>query len=363
MSPSHGEPPALDDPGFAPRRILIRAPNPLGDAVLSEPAARALRARFPGARIDVLLAELNHAVGEAWPFVDGVMALPLGAGLGKRLGRLRLLGRTLTAGYDLVVLFTNSRSSARLAWLARPGRILGYARDGRERYLTDIVPFEPAFDHEPMVAFYGRLAAAAGGRLNPASPELHPSRATHQAARRLLDAAGLTGRRFVALAPGAAFGPAKRWPAAHYGALARRAIDELGLAAVLLGNPDERALGDAVAAAAGRRSADLLNLVGRTDAAMLIGLIAAAAGFVGNDSGAAHVAAALGIAGIVIFGSSNPARSGPASRQLRVLRRDLPCSPCLARDCPLGHLDCLRTVSADEAFAALRDALAASAVS
>jgi heptosyltransferase-2 len=215
-----------------------------------------------------------------------------------------------------------------------------------------------------MVAFYERLAAAAGGRLELACPELHPSRTTNQAARRLLDAAGLTGRRFVALAPGAAFGPAKRWPAAHYGALARRAIDELGLAAVLLGNPDERALGDAVAAAAhNSRAADLLNLVGRTDTAMLIGLIAAAAGFVGNDSGAAHVAAALGIAGIVIFGSSNPARSGPASRQLRVVRRDLPCSPCLARDCPLGHLDCLRTVSADEAFAALRDALAASAVS
>jgi heptosyltransferase II len=352
---------ALDDPGFAPRRILIRGPNPLGDAVMAEPAARALHGRFPRARIDLLLAEPASLIGRTWPFVDRVMSLPAGGSPGPRLARLVLLGRTLAAGYDLVVLFTNDRRSARLASLARPRRVLGYGRDGRERFLTDIVTFEPRFDAEHMVAYYGRLAEAAGGRLDGAAarPRLRPTPAMAEAAHRLLDAAGLGGRRFLALAPGAAFGPAKRWPAAHYGALARRAIDELGLAVVLLGGPAERQLGAAVAAAAGAPPGEIADLTGRTDVGALLGLIGAAAAFAGNDSGAAHVAAALDRPGVVIFGASSPARSAPASSRLRILQRDLPCAPCLARDCPLGHLDCLRGLAPDAVFAALRDAIAA----
>jgi heptosyltransferase-2 len=343
---------ALDDPAFHPRRVLLRGPNPLGDAVLAEPAARAIRARFPAARLELLLAAPVAPLGAAWPFVDTVTALPLGGTPAPRLGRLRLVLGWRARRPDLCVLFPNALNDARLGRLGGARRILGYARNGRERFLSDALPHRPAQEREPMPDYYGRLAAALGA--TPAGPpRLVPPAAMLRQADTLLAGHGLAGKRVLAIAPGAGFGPAKHWPAAHFGALARHAARELGLASVLLGTEAERPLASAVAAAAG---AGTVDLSGCTDLGALIGVLARAAAFAGNDSGSAHVAAALGRPGIVLFGSTDPARSavGPA---LRPVRQPPPCAPCFVAACPLGHHACLAGLPPEAAFSALAEAL------
>ena len=160
---------------------------------------------------------------------------------------------------------------------------------------------------------------------------------------------------FVAVAPGAAHGSAKRWPAESFGALCRQLARALGQPCVLVGSARERALGAAVRRHAGR--GDLVDLTGRTDLASLIGVLARARLMIGNDSGTAHVAASLGRPAIALFGSTSTRHSGPVGPRTRILSRSLPCSPCFERDCPLGHLDCLRGLAPETVVQAAGDAL------
>jgi heptosyltransferase-2 len=189
------------------------------------------------------------------------------------------------------------------------------------------------------------------------APRVEPTDEMLEAARRLFRRTELAGGPFVAVAPGAARESAKRWPAAHFGALCRQLTRELGLPCALLGSVGERALGAAIRKHAGPGSA-LVDLTGRTDLAGLIGVLAAASLFVGNDSGPAHLAAALGRPGVALFGSTSEGHSGPVGPRMRTLHRHLPCSPCFEEHCPLGHLDCLRGLSVDAVVAAARQALA-----
>jgi heptosyltransferase-2 len=194
------------------------------------------------------------------------------------------------------------------------------------------------------------------GRDSRTAPRVEPTDEMRDAASRLLRRAGLDGGPLVAIAPGAAYGSAKRWPAERFGALSRRLARELGQPCVLLGSADERALGAAVREHAGPDT-PLVDLTGRTDLDTLIGLLAATSLFVGNDSGPAHIAAALGRPGVTLFGSTSEGHSGPVGRRMRTLHRHLPCSPCFERDCPLGHLDCLNGLAVDEVVRAARQAL------
>ena len=352
-----------------PDRILIHAPNPLGDAVMAEPAIRAIAARFPHARLEVQTTPALAPLGRTWRFVDTVLTVYAGPRPVERLADLWAPHRLRRRRFDLCVLFPNAYRAAHLAARAGIPRRVGYARYGREPLLTDPVPLpgDPRTVH--MIAYYWGLAGAVGCGAMPAArnldaapprdvprilgrdprtaPRVEPTDEMREAAHRLLRRAGLGGEPVVAVAPGAAYGDAKRWPAASFGALCRRLAKELGRPCVLLGSAAERALGAAVRESVGSGPAPV-DLTGRTDLGTLIGVLAAAKLFVGNDSGPAHLAAALGCAGVALFGSTSEAYSGPVGPHMRILHRHLPCSPCFERDCPLGHLDCLRGLGVDE---------------
>jgi heptosyltransferase-2 len=247
--------------------------------------------------------------------------------------------------------------------LARVPRRLGYDRDKRGWLLTDRValPAEPRTEH--MIAYYWRLAEAVGVApiAHPAwsdlpgfahtRPRLRASTMMRQAARALLTGTGGVEQPYVVFAPGAGYGAAKQWPAAHYTALAKRTAS-LKVAVVLIGATNEAPLCAGIAA-----DSDAVNLAGRTDLGTLIGIIDGARAFVGNDAGAAHLAAALDIHGVVLFGSTSEAHSAPISAALQIMHLHLECSPCFARECPLGHLRCLTEIRPDAVFEQLRVAL------
>jgi heptosyltransferase-2 len=341
------------------RRILLRAPNPLGDAVMAEPAMRAIAARFPDAAVDVALPAANTPLAACWRFADAVVPLRRG------LADIRVLRKQR---YDFCALFPNSFGSAVIARAAGIVRIVGYARDARGWLLSDRIapPPQPRTLH--MLTYYWRIAETLGcaglpdaARIAAApgeaaaifagdprtAPALAPTAAMREAGDRIL-AAHAVAPGFVVMAPGAAYGPAKQWPVAHFAALAAM-LKQAGRSVVVVGTMAERPWGEAI---------DAVNLAGATDLAALIGVMSRAGAFVGNDSGLAHIAGALGLAGVVIYGSTSDAHSGQIGKRLRILHLRLDCSPCFARECPLGHLRCLKEITPEMA----RDALASAGV-
>jgi heptosyltransferase-2 len=233
-----------------------------------------------------------------------------------------------------------------------------------------------------VIVYYWELAAAVGcgdvptvARLDGAAPDevprilardprtaprVEPTDEMHEAARRLLRRAGIGDGPLVAVAPGSAGEGAKRWPAEQFGALCQRLTRELAHPCAILGSGRERELGAIARRHAGSGS-PVVDLTGRTDLGTLVGVLARASLFVGNDSGPAHVAAALGRPGVALFGPTSEGHSGPVGPRMRTLRRRLPCAPCFEPECPLGHLDCLRGLTIDDVVAAARQALAGAA--
>ncbi len=330
-------------------RILIVAPSWVGDAVLSEPLVAVLREPMEAPILDVLappwcapvyarMRGVGHIVDS--PFQHGELAL----------ARRSMLARELRAGrYALAFVLPNSFKSAIVPWLARIPRRIGYSGEGRSALLTDA----RRLDRKALPRLVDRFVALAvsEGRLvpTPPAPVLVADPANAGAAMR---AHGLSNRRPIAiLCPGAEYGPAKRWPAEHFIALARRFLEE-GYAVWLLGSPNDQAAAAPVAAAV----AEARDLTGRTDLGMAIDLLSVAAIVVSNDSGLMHVAAALGRPLIALFGSSSPDYTPPLSPLAHVLRTGIACSPCFQRECPLGHFKCMRDLDPAHVYELAREA-------
>ena len=311
-------------------RLLVVAPNWIGDALMAQPLLARLRDKEPYVEIDLLAPEWVAPVARRMPQVSSVVVAPFRHGALQLHERWRL-ARTLRArGYRHAIVLPNSWKSALVPFLAGIGLRSGYL--GEARYgLLNLVYRDAA---ATMAEHYVRLADAPGF----ASPEpLAAAQLSFDPAQVAAAQAkfGIAGP-YAVLCPGAEYGAAKRWP--HFAELASR----MELPVVLLGSRND------VPAAAGIPGK---NLVGETTLDEAIDLIAGAASVVSNDSGLMHVAAALGRPLVALFGSSSPERTPPGSSAARVLWLRLECSPCYARECPLGHLHCLRGITVDQVLA------------
>ena len=343
-------------------RVLVRTPNWLGDIVMALPVFAALRAHFAE---DVLAAGVPGAFApllSAVPEVD--LIVPLGRqhrggwrGLADAAGELR------GGDFDLAVLLPNSFGAA---WVARRAGIRerwGFAAQWRRPLLTRAVP-RPGRRRPPLhqVAYYQALVR--GLDIDPAAsaPRLIAPPPMITRARSLLDASGcVPNRPLVGIAPGAAYGHAKRWPPDRYGRLAARLSRELGVAVVLLGSTHDRDAGHAIEsslAAAGRDGAYpvLVNLIGRTDLSQLIGVLACCRAVVSGDSGAMHLAAALGVSVTAIFGPTDERLTAPVGAH-EVLTHAVWCRPCFFRDCPIDHR-CMTRITEERVFRAVAGQLA-----
>ena len=327
----------------APGEVLLIAPQWIGDAVMAQPLAARLAA--DGQRVLALALPGVAPVLRAMPGVAEVIEVALGHGRLDLPLRLRvaasLRARRLQAAYVL----GNNVKSRLIPWLARIPQRVGYRGEAAGLLLTR-TRSEPAA-HSDMRARYLALAAAGAPA---AEPELRVDAASVDSALRRFELPA----RSIALCPGAEFGGAKRWPLEHFAAFARLA-QAAGVPVLVLGAPRDRAAGDAIAEAA----PGVRNLCGATDMAQAIALLASTRGVLSNDSGLMHVAAALGRPTVGLYGSTDPRHTPPSARRSATIWLQLDCSPCFARECPLGTLACLRGIAPERAWAALRELIAA----
>jgi len=332
-------------------RILVVAPNWIGDALMSQPLLARLRARHPDARIDVLAPEWVAPVYRRMAEVDEVIGVRFHHGALQLRSRWRL-GRALKPrAYQRAIVLPNSWKSALVPFFAGIPLRSGYVGESRYGLLNQL--YRRGGDdtrREPMTMHYARLSEPPG--TEPSAPLTEPRlRVDDAAARATAVRFGFAPQGNTVLCPGAEYGPAKRWPAGYFGALAAT-LASRGERVWLLGSAGDAGTCDEVVRAAGEpASGAVASLAGRTTLDEAIDLVASADCVVTNDSGLMHVAAALGRPLVALFGSSSPEHTPPLSARARVVWLGLDCSPCFARDCPLGHFRCMREIAPERVLA------------
>ena len=325
-------------------RILVRAPNWLGDTVLSLPALRDLRRNFPTARLSVLA---RPGVADVYRTVAEVDAVRESRDFAADVAAVR-------GAFDLGLLLPNSFGTALALFQAGLKERWGYATDGRGPLLTRrcAVPREVRGESE---VYYYRAMLAGLGLLVTAAPEiaLMAPAAGRERARVLLGGDG----PWLGINPGASFGTAKRWIPARYAAVADRLARRYGLRAVVVGGESERPVAEALAAA---MQTPVQVLCGRTSLGELMGVLAGLRLLLTNDSGPMHLAAALGTKVVAVFGSTNWRETAPMAPQATLVREAVACSPCKLRECPIDHR-CMTGVSVERVVAAAEGLLEAAA--
>jgi heptosyltransferase-2 len=315
-----------------PARVVVRAPNWIGDVVLSLPAVRDLRRNFPRARLEVLarpwVADLYRAVGE-------VDAVRVSAGV-------RADAEALRGAFDAAVVLPNSFASVLPAWLARIPERWGYATGGRAPLLTR-APRVPAQVRGRSQVYYYRAMLAGAGLSVSASPDASlacPPEWAGAALRLLGEDAGLVP--WVGINPGASYGTAKRWLPERFAAVGDM-LASRGARPVLVGGPAERPVAEAIA---GQMTAPVRVLCGETSLPDLTAVLSRLRLLVTNDSGPMHLAAALGIPVVAVFGPTDWRETHPVGERHRLVHEPVHCSPCGLRECPIDHR-CMRRVTID----------------
>lgn len=341
----------MDEAGSAPRRCLIVGPSWVGDMIMAQSLFKLLAARHPEMTIDVLAPAWSGPLLARMPEVRRAVAQPVGHGR-LALGERYRLGRSLRAeGYDWAVVLPNSLKSALIPWFAGIPRRTGFVGEFRYGLLNDA----RRLDKSALPRTVQRFAALAVPPRVPVALEQLPlprltvdAEAGEAAAQRL----GLeTGQPALGLCPGAEYGPAKRWPPEYFAAVARH-YRTLGWQSWVFGSERDREIAEAVCRDAGP---GCVNLAGRTTLTEATDLMARCRAVVSNDSGLMHLAAALERPLVAVYGSSDPGFTPPltAAGAARIERLGLACSPCFQRECPLGHLECLRGLHPERVVRAL----------
>lgn len=317
-------------------KILVVAPSWIGDTILAQPLLALLRRKHPTARIEVLAAAWSAPLLGRMSEVDAVITNPFRHGDFSFAARRALGHRLASADFSHSYVLPNSWKSALVPYFARIPRRIGYQGESRYLLLNERHRLDPA-RHPQLAQRYAALAGPLPADLP--QPRLNSTPEQQQAARKALGL--LAAARPVVFCPGAEYGPAKRWPARHFAALARLVATPEN-PAWLVGSDKDAAVGDEIAAGAGGSA---LNLCGRSTLEQAIDLIASADGVVSNDSGLMHVAAALGRPLVALYGSSSPTYTPPLSPRARIVSKNLSCSPCFKRECPLGHFNCMNRLA------------------
>ncbi len=335
MTPVHPE---------AIRHLIVRTPNWLGDSVMALPTLRTLRAGLPHARITLVGAWAGLLAGQS--VADDWLAYP--RAWTDRLAATRPI-RAL--GADTALLLPNSLESALAAWLWGARRRIGFAADQRAGLLTHSI--EPFAERRHQVEEYLALLEAFG--LSPGEREptwrLEPVEVDAHRLDQLLDSVGLREKKpLVGVQLGAAFGPSKLWPAERVASLCD-ALASREIAALLLGSPAEAALAGEVQALS---VSSVPSLAGRDSPELLPCLLSRLDLLVSGDTGTAHLAAAIGLPVVVLFGPTDPRRTRPMGSRSAAIWKKPPCAPCFLTRCPIEHV-CMRSISVDEV---LREVLA-----
>jgi heptosyltransferase-2 len=330
------------------RKILVRATNWVGDAVMSLPALQALRLHHPEARISLLARPWVADLYKREPFCDEVIPYQAPRGQQGLRTKWQIASDLREHSFDCAILLPNSFESALLVRLAKVPERIGYRRDGRGWLLTQPIPVPKRGEiprHERF--YYLELLRRSG--LIPSYAfrgdiRLDGSRAAAAKGREAFRGLSVS-EPVIGIAPGAAYGGAKRWLPERFAEAGTQVTRESRSCFALFGSEGERPVCELVETALAARGQRAINLAGRTSLAEFIEFAAACHLFLTNDSGPMHIASALGVPTVAIFGATDHLATGPTGAASRIVREPVECSPCLLRECPIDHR-CMTHVSA-----------------
>jgi len=333
------------------KNILLRAVNRIGDGVFSMPAIRALRDEYPQSRITVLtkpgVAELyvhNPAVNDVMLFEDRRRhkGLP---------GRLRLIRELRTRNFDLAVIFHNCFDAALVPFLAGIPERIGYVKEGRGFLLTRKLPFPAEVIYQ--VDHYLDLVSLLGFKPKRSMPELTVSDTERAFAERLFREKSIR-RPAICLVPGS-IAATRRWPPERFAELADKLSGHTGGSIIVVGGRGDEAISGKITGLAGNKPVDLTGRIGLRE---LMAVLSLSDLVVSNDTGPMHLAWTLGTPVVTFLGAADPRGTGPSGEHVRVIRKEMACSPCIKEKCPEGTIACLDLITVDEVFEAARESLA-----
>jgi heptosyltransferase-2 len=311
--------------------------------MLMQPMLVRLKQRFPDCLIDVLAPPWTLSLLKQFPEVSEVIINPFPHGALHLLARYRLGKQLQASQYDTAYVLPNSLKSALVPYFAKIPKRIGFTGEMRYGLLTEARKLDK-IKLPLMVERFAQLAEETGYAIQNGIPHPHlsVSKETRDLVLRKLDLS--LGHPVAIFCPGAEYGPAKRWPVQYYAELAQH-LRTQGFAVWLIGSPKDREVAEKIVSLGNQ---PVRNLCGTTDLGDAIALLSCASLVVSNDSGLMHIAAALDRPMLAIFGSSSPQFTPPLSVQAKVLKLDLPCSPCFKRECPLGHFNCMMQLTPSE---------------
>jgi len=327
-------------------KILIRATNWVGDAIMALPALRAVRSRFSDAEITIFARPYVAAIYKNQQVCDHMMFVD---------DKKDILEELRAQKFDLALLLQNAFQAAWIAWRAGIPERIGYARDGRSPLLTKALPVPAPGEIPVHEQFYYLELLRRAGWLDTLPSEsfikLNVPEENRRQAEEFLLSSGVGSDCFrIAIGAGASYGSAKCWPPDRFAELANRLQTESGADVILFGTSSEAPVSSAIAAGMHRPPIDL---TGKTSISDLPALLSKCHLFVGNDSGAMHVAAAVGLPVVAVFGPTDPFGTAPVTPRCSIVQEKPYCSPCFLRRCPTDHR-CMTRVKPDAVEAAAR---------
>jgi len=337
------------------KRLLIRSTNWIGDAVMTTPAVRAIRKNFPDAEISILTKSWVAPIFSNSPYVDNLLIYDEAEKHKGMVGKMRLAKDLKQYGFDAAILLQNAFEAALITFFAGIPCRIGYNTDVRGFLLTHSVPCTPQIKKMHQTGYYLGILQGIGLETDGLGLDLVVDKKYQKRATEILEEHGISrADRLVGINPSATFGPAKQWFPERYAGLSDKIYEVFGANIVLFGGPGDIELGVRISQ---MMQHPLVDLCGKTKLEEAIALINMCSLFITNDSGLMHVAAALDIPLIAIFGSTNPITTGPRSKRSKIVRVSIKCSPCLKPKCPEGHLRCMDQIDIDMVFEAVKELL------
>lgn len=328
------------------KKILVRGTNWIGDAVMTLPAIASIRKTFPSAEVQVLAKPWVAEVYKLSPDVDRIFLFKEPGEHQGIAGKLKLASELKKENFDLAIYLQNAIEAAILGWLARIPLRAGYDSDCRGFLLTHPVRRTKEIKQVYQVDYYLNMVKSLGCEQASRDVTLSASK-IKDISDRCLEERGLSGVPvLIGLAPGAMYGPAKRWFPERFGAVAKKLTETFVSRAIIFGSKGDMEVAQTVQDAIGGTA---INIAGRTDLSEAIALISRCSIFITNDSGLMHVAGALGVPTLAIYGSTNPVTTPPPGKKSVIVRKEVPCSPCLKQVCPTDFR-CMEEISVDEVY-------------
>ncbi len=331
---------------LSPLRIIVRMPNWLGDLVMAAPILTDLRHHWPEAKITAMCQGILGAVIQEDPHIDQVFNFKRPKGWMKRQAQKEIIVPLQKEGYDLGILLTNSLSSAWWFWRGNVQNRLGFASPFRSWLLDHAIPFPEQRHHQHLVVTYKMLLEPLGIPVSKTAPHLYLTAQEQQAAKdKLVNHGVQPSDLLIGINPGAAYGSAKCWLPERFKQLSQRLLDYPNLKIIFFGDKAGAPLVDSICADLSPR---VINLAGKTSLRELMAFIQCCHLFLTNDSGPMHVASALGIPLIALFGSTSDKTTGPYNGG-HVIHKRVPCSPCYRRECPIDFR-CMTRIGVQEVY-------------